>query len=210
MSAVINIERARDVLFFNTNVTGGSSSAGTGLLIGSNAHHVRFVGGLFKGGGKNFTILKVDAGASDIVLDEVRFYNDPNDQGLVSIDPNAKRIRAGLLYQSTTPPFDWTVIGKSHGMIGSLLMSAESVSVRGYDIWRVVPGPMPTNIETFIDGYDGQILTLLGPTGGSTVSLVSGGNIHLASAPYVFSSSNATIRLVYDAATASWLELSRT
>lgn len=64
-------------------------------------------------------------------------------------------------------------------------------------------------IEEFTDGYDGQILTLLGPPSG-TVSLVNGGNINLSSTPYVFSSPNATIRLIYDAVSASWLELSRT
>jgi len=201
MAYQIYIASGQQLTFLDASIAGVAHSgfAARGLYIGPDAHNVRFMGGVFSElQGSNASVF-VEAGASDIVFDNVKFSGKITPESVV-FKPGVQRIRANFV---GVGPDGWDASCLNRGMIGSMT-AAPVVSARGYDVWRL-SSSSAVAITTIDGGYDGQVLTLLGAEG---VSLETGGNLKLSS-PFNSGSPGAAIRLIYELASSSWLELGR-
>ncbi len=209
MAHQIYLASGREFTFIATNLNGGASSGKNGLFVGSGVRHVRFIGGVFAGFA-NGTIVQLADEASDVFFDHVRiaFVDDPNASLLFG---NARRVQANFIW---TEPFGAngsdSVLGglnMTRGMIGTLHPPvggpANVSTVRGYDVWRV---SSPTTIDSLVDGYDGQVVTLILA---AATTLNAGGQLRLLGGGSTTLGPNATIRLIYDLTQNSWYELSR-
>jgi hypothetical protein len=229
MSQQIYIAAGKEIMFINANL---NPLSGIGVNIAAPVHNVRFIGGAFYVGGSSANAVMIDPDASDIVFDQVRINGDV--RGNVNID--GRRVRADLIWTGFDygdPHYDdanknYHAITMASGMIGTLLVYAlpnstatGAPSVRGYDTWRVnaasEPGVDPVLITALIEGYDGQMLTLiletptvLNGTGQDGFRLRTWPS-HTAGSPpaVVLNGVTGTIRLLYDHANRVWHEVSR-
>jgi hypothetical protein len=186
---------------FATSAHDGSNM----VHIGPGARHVRFISGSLENAYSYITpnskALRIDAGAKDIFFDRVRVGDADFNQN-VALSSSASRVRLDLIHGTIGGTQDlWSRDTRTAGVIPTLSNASYNPSVRGGDVFQVATSH---NIGDFIEGYPGQIITLLIPPGSQ---VVSGYGLQLTGNASFSPTHHSTMQFVFDGTT--WRELSR-
>lgn len=229
----ILITGSQDILFTNAIIAGPGSTgqwavAGNAVTL-SQSKRIRFIGGAIGQGqrdtdpGSTITCssntcmsIAVD-NCTDVSFDDVATGAGGWAEQKVGIAFSATGIPPDAEFARNVNRFRARFIGSAGPFgvpIGDAYINDGKISMRGFDKWRLKPdGAQLHRVEDAtpagVEVEDGHVVTLLG-SGTAGVAVFADGNLRLGQgSPSVVLKASSTIAFMYDRATRTWLEVSR-
>ncbi len=179
----IHIPAGRHITFLRCHMADSLVPDARGIVFGSGAHHIRFLGGwiyfMYDPATPNRRAVSIEADASDIFFDaSMKSSGDPDLD--LEVASGARRVRMRMVLEKG----EYYEYNKVAGVVSELkpktvgalagVYYTQAYDISGGDVFRV---PSGANVSTLLNGYEGQTITIIADTGGT---IQPGGNIKLS------------------------------